>query len=141
MCKDLCRMRTSFFGLPSLRGVGSGSRDVDAWSANGLYAEDRGFQVPMVLENGSVTSRDKSASGRDPRISHRIQIGMFRPIRVDHTNCLPVTIKTHSFIRISSFTSYQYFLLLLNHRHLLLQLLMLFLNLLFLHLLHHHTLY
>jgi hypothetical protein len=27
----------------------------------------------------------------------RIQIGMFRPIRVDHTNCLQVVIKTHSF--------------------------------------------
>ncbi len=27
-----------------------------------------------------------------------IQIGMFRPIRVDHTNCLQVDIKTHSFI-------------------------------------------
>jgi hypothetical protein len=26
------------------------------------------------------------------------QIGMFRPIRVDHTNCLQVAIKTHSFI-------------------------------------------
>jgi hypothetical protein len=30
------------------------------------------------------------------RISHRIQIDMFRPIRVDHTNCLQVSIKTHS---------------------------------------------
>jgi hypothetical protein len=29
---------------------------------------------------------------------HRIQIDMFRPIRVDHTNCLQVAIKTHSFI-------------------------------------------
>jgi hypothetical protein len=35
---------------------------------------------------------------RDPRIRQRIQIGMFRPIRVDHTNCLQVDIKTHSFI-------------------------------------------
>jgi hypothetical protein len=26
------------------------------------------------------------------------QIDMFRPIRVDHTNCLQVVIKTHSFI-------------------------------------------
>jgi hypothetical protein len=25
-------------------------------------------------------------------------IGMFRPIRVDHTKCLQVAIKTHSFI-------------------------------------------
>jgi hypothetical protein len=28
----------------------------------------------------------------------RLQIGIFRPIRVDHTNCLQVAIKTHSFI-------------------------------------------
>jgi hypothetical protein len=28
----------------------------------------------------------------------RIQIVMFRPIRVDHTNCLQVSIKTHSFL-------------------------------------------
>jgi hypothetical protein len=28
----------------------------------------------------------------------RIQIDMFRPIRVDHTNCLQVDIKTHSLI-------------------------------------------
>jgi hypothetical protein len=34
--------------------------------------------------------------GPDPRIRQRIQIGMFRPIRVDHTNCLQVAIKTHS---------------------------------------------
>ena len=29
----------------------------------------------------------------------RIQIGMIRPIRVDHTKFLQVVIKTHSFIR------------------------------------------
>ena len=79
--------------------MGSGSRDVDAWHANGLYAEDRGLQVPMALKHGPVTSSGKSAPGPDPRIRHRIQIGMFRPIRVDHTNCLQVDIKTHSFIR------------------------------------------
>ncbi len=48
--------------------------------------------------HGPVTSSDKSAPGPDPRIRYKIQIGMFRPIRVDHTNCLQVTIKTHSFI-------------------------------------------
>ncbi len=26
---------------------------------------------------------------------YRIQIGMFRPIRLDHTNCLQVAIQTH----------------------------------------------
>jgi hypothetical protein len=45
-----------------------------------------------------VISSGKFAPGPDPRIRHRIQIGMFRPIRVDHTNCLQVAIKTHSFI-------------------------------------------
>jgi hypothetical protein len=34
-----------------VRGVCSGSRDVDAWCANGLYTEDRGLQVPMALEH------------------------------------------------------------------------------------------
>ena len=51
----------------------------------------------MALGHGPVTSSGKSAPGPDPRIRHRIQIGMFRPIRVDHTNCLQVAIKTHSF--------------------------------------------
>ena len=83
--------------------MGSGSRDVDAWHANGQYAEDRGLQVPMALKHGPVTSSGKSAPGPDPRIRHRIQIGMFRPIRVDHTNCLQVAIKTHSFNDIISF--------------------------------------
>ncbi len=62
-----------------------------------LYAEYRGLQVPMTLEHGPVTSRGKSTSGPDPRIRQRIQIDMFRSIRVDHTNCLQVVIKTHSF--------------------------------------------
>jgi hypothetical protein len=81
-------------GLYVVRGVGSESRDVDAWHANGLYAEDRGLQVPMVLKHGPVTSSGKSASGPDPRIRHWTQIDMFRPIRMDHTNCLQVAIKT-----------------------------------------------
>jgi hypothetical protein len=29
---------------------------------------------------------------------HCIVLDMFRPIRLDHTNCLQVAIKTHSFI-------------------------------------------
>ena len=39
--------------LYTVRGVGSGSRDVDAWRTNGLYTEDRGLQVPMTLEHGN----------------------------------------------------------------------------------------
>jgi hypothetical protein len=34
-----------------VRGVGSGSRDVDAWTETSLYTEDRGLQVPMTLEH------------------------------------------------------------------------------------------
>jgi hypothetical protein len=30
-------------------------------------------------------------------VSYRTQIGMFRPIRMDHTNCLQVAIKTLQF--------------------------------------------
>ncbi len=71
--------------------MGSGSRDVDAWRANGLYVEDGGLQVPMTLEYDHVTSTGKAATGPDPRIRHRIQIVMFRPIRVDHSTCLQVT--------------------------------------------------
>ena len=63
-----------------------------------LYAEDRGLQVPMALEHGPVTSSGKAAPGPDPRIRHRTQIGMFRPIRMDHTNCLQVAIKTLQFL-------------------------------------------
>jgi hypothetical protein len=51
----------------------------------------------MALEHGPVTSSGKVTAGPDPRIRHRIQIGMFRHIRLDHTNCLQVAIKTHSF--------------------------------------------
>jgi hypothetical protein len=54
----------------------------------------------MTLEHRRVTSIVKASPGPDPRIRHRIQIGMFRPIRVDHTNCLQVDVKTHSFITI-----------------------------------------
>jgi hypothetical protein len=63
-----------------------------------LYVEDRGLQVPMALEHGPVTSSGQAAPGSDPRIRHRIQIGMFRTIRLDHTNCLQVAIKTQSFL-------------------------------------------
>ena len=76
--------------------LGVGMSTLGAQTA--LYAEDRGLQVPMSLKYGPVPSSGKPAPGPDPRIRNRIQIGMFRPIRVDHTNCLQVAIKTHSFI-------------------------------------------
>ena len=40
--------------LYTVRGAGSGSRDVDAWRANALYAEGRGLQVPIGLEHGNI---------------------------------------------------------------------------------------
>jgi hypothetical protein len=41
--------------LYTVRGVGSGSRDVDTCRANGLYTEDRGFcLVPMALEHANI---------------------------------------------------------------------------------------
>ena len=43
-----------------------------------------------VTETGSYWTREGS--------ENRIQIGTLRPIRVDHTKCLQVAIKTHSFI-------------------------------------------
>ncbi len=74
--------------LYTVRGVGSGSRDVNAWCANGLYAEDRGLcLVPMVLEHWQHCGDS---------ILRGIQKGMFEPIRLDHTNCLQVAIKTQS---------------------------------------------
>ena len=63
-------------------------------------------QVPMTLKHDPVTSSGKSAPGPDPRIRHRIQIGMFRPIRVDHTNCLQVAIKSIQFNSTVSFTGF-----------------------------------
>ena len=50
-------------------------------------------QVPMTMEHPQYGF---AASGLILR--KRFQIGMFRPIRLDHTNCLQVAIKTHSFI-------------------------------------------
>ncbi len=83
--------------LHTVRGVGSGSRDVDAWTQTFMYAEDRG--TPSTDDPGAypVTSSGKAAPGPDPGIRHRTQIGMFRPIRMDHTNCLQVAIKTHKY--------------------------------------------
>ena len=53
-----------------------------------------GFPTPLL-----ITPSGKAAPRRpDPGIRRRIQIGTLRPIRVDHTKCLQVAIKIHSFI-------------------------------------------
>ena len=57
LCNHILLLRgggTSGTALYTVRGVGSGSRDVDAWRANGLYAEDRGLRVPIGLEHGNI---------------------------------------------------------------------------------------
>ena len=41
--------------LYTVRGVGFGSRDIDAWRADGPHAEGRGLQVPIGLEHGGVS--------------------------------------------------------------------------------------
>jgi hypothetical protein len=41
--------------LYTVRGVGSGSRDINARRANDLYTEDRGLcPVPVTLEDGNI---------------------------------------------------------------------------------------
>jgi|Laugrefabdmm15sn_1035127.scaffolds.fasta_scaffold129349_1 hypothetical protein len=50
--------------LQPVRGVGSGSRDVDDWTQTTLYAEDRDPQVPMTLEHPRCGF---AASGLIPR--------------------------------------------------------------------------
>ena len=58
-----------------------------------------GFPTPLL-----ITPSGKAAPRRpDPGIRRRIQIGTLRPIRVDHTKCLQVAIKTHSFMRFIRF--------------------------------------
>ena len=45
--------------LYTVRGVGSGSRDVDGWRANDLYTEDRGIcLVPVALEHGNIVGTE-----------------------------------------------------------------------------------
>ncbi len=47
-----------------------------------------GAQTVVHRGSGAPSTDDPGAPGSDPRIRNRIQIVMFRPIRVDHTNCL-----------------------------------------------------
>ncbi len=61
-----------------------------------LYITQWKFRCSMSSGHRERWSRSFTMPGSDPRIRHRIQTGMFRSIRVDHTNCLQVAIKTHS---------------------------------------------
>ncbi len=40
--------------LYTVRGVGSGSRDVDSWCTNVSVRRGSGFQVPMTLEQVNI---------------------------------------------------------------------------------------
>ena len=52
--------------LYTVRGGGSGSRDVDVWEQTSLYAEDQGLCLdPMVLEHSPVRL---SRTGPDPQV-------------------------------------------------------------------------
>jgi hypothetical protein len=50
-------------------------------------------QVPMTMEHPQC-----GFAAPDLILRQRFQIGMFWAIRLDHTNCLQVVIKTHSFL-------------------------------------------
>jgi hypothetical protein len=71
------------------------------------YAEPTCAEYEAMLDGTGTTpsptfnqglAEAHSWPGPDPRIRHRTQIGMFRPIRMDHTNCLQVAIKTLQFL-------------------------------------------
>jgi hypothetical protein len=73
-----------------------------SWSSSGT-SQALG---PPILIPGPARSQALECAAVSPPTGGRalsiavfgvIQIGMFRPIRVDHTNCLQVAIKTHSF--------------------------------------------
>ncbi len=95
--------------LYTVRDVGSGSRDVDAWRANGSVL--RGWGAPSNDGPGAWQHCGYSMlrhivlrlivpdfpSIETRQLGRRFQIGMFQPIRVDHTNCLHMAIKSHSF--------------------------------------------
>jgi hypothetical protein len=86
------------------RGVGSGSRDVDAWRANDSVRRRSG--APSTDDPGAwprhLQRPSRAGSWSEDKL--RIQIDMFRPIQLDHTNCLQVDIKTHSYSNLAPST-------------------------------------
>ncbi len=94
--------------LYTVRGVGSGSRYVDALRENDSVL--RGSGAPSTDDPGAWQHCGDSMlwhivprligpdfpSLETRQLGRGFQIGMFRPIRVDHTNCLQVANKTHS---------------------------------------------
>ncbi len=87
-CKVMVGLETQFCTLLEVWGVrGLGIRMLTLDMKTFLYVEDRGFQVPMLLEH---------LLRPDPRVRERISIGTILPIRVDYTDFFQVAIKTHS---------------------------------------------
>ena len=67
--------------------------------SRGHHCGDIELTEYLANESGPVPFQRQAVPGPDPGIRRRTQIGMFRPIQMDHTNCLQVDIKTfHSFI-------------------------------------------
>ena len=114
--------RTRAFSTIRSRALGAPSKQLTksivykSLLTHSMLSSCKDVNIPEIVhtverEQGagpSHTTRRWMHDMREPRsmidpslpVEHdRIQIGMFRPIRVDHTNCLQVTIKTHSFIQ------------------------------------------
>jgi hypothetical protein len=64
----------------------------------GADTRGEGLEVVDSVEHFLCSEEKVSTKAHGRGIQYNlIQIGMSRPIRVDHTNCLQVAIKTHSF--------------------------------------------
>ncbi len=77
--------------LYTVRCVGSGSRDVDAWRANVSVRRGSGskYDYPGSWQHcgdSMLWHTVPRLLRTDPRVSQRISIGTIRPIRVDHTD-------------------------------------------------------
>jgi hypothetical protein len=77
--------------LYTVSGVGSGmthKRSVRRGSGAPSTDDPGAWQHLIGPDFPSIETR---------QLARGFQIGVFRPIRVDHTNCLQVAVKTHSF--------------------------------------------
>ncbi len=91
-CKVVVGPGTQFCTLLEEWVLGVGMSTLDTQTVvrrvSGASSTDDPGSCPRHLQR-------QSAPRSDPRIRHRIQIDMFRSIRVDHTNFLQVDFKTH----------------------------------------------